>query len=91
MSDFVPIENLRSREEFMADPFFSKVAERAKTNPSYPGLHLRMQHPSCQACQADFKRKYPDIPFEPNCEGIYGEEDFQYIAETSKLTYEEAR
>lgn len=90
-STFVPVTELRSSAEMKADPFFARVAERAKTTLHYPGQWRRLQDPACQKCQFDFKAKYPGLPFEPNCDGIYGEADFPRVANLSELTLEEAR
>lgn len=59
--------------------------------PKDPNLLRRMQNPICQACQLNYKKKFPDSPFEVECKGIAGETDFKEMAKKTGLTYEQAR
>jgi hypothetical protein len=78
-SDFVPVESL----------FLSKVIARNTRKDGTerdPGLLRRMQNETCKRCHADYKKKYPNQPFQIKCQGIYDDTDFQEM----KAKYEAA-
>jgi hypothetical protein len=93
MSNFVPLSELRSADAMKRDPFFAKMVAR-NTLPSgedaSPGLYRRLQNPDCVACQATYKKKYPDRAFQPNCQGIHDEIDYAAYADGTGMSMLEA-
>lgn len=62
------------------DDFLSKVNKRNTARDGSlidPNLERRMSHPTCVACKARYREKYPGRPFEPVCQGIYSQADFE--------------
>jgi hypothetical protein len=71
-SNFVPLDSI----------FLSKVIERNTNEDGSekdPRLLARMQNPICVKCHEDYKKKYPNQPFNVKCKGVYDEVDYQEI------------
>jgi replicative DNA helicase len=75
----------------MAENFFRILDDRIASGDLDEGARRRMQHPWCQECQAEYRKKFPGRNFGIKCEGIYSMPDFEQIAKENDTGLHEVR
>ena len=82
---------MSKKPDISLDEFLSHVKMR-NTAPDRserdPRLLDRMDNDICRQCHQDYRKKYPNTPFQIRCQGIYGEDDFQFYQEKAKANGE---
>ncbi len=82
----------------MDTQFLSKVLAREAMPDGavidHAALVRRMANPVCVECHEQYRKKFPDQPFQIVCDGIYGDDDYNEILadpDFSDMKYEQVR